>query len=205
MTRITKALIERMQENAIEKAGINKANASIGERDRALTEKFRIQSLGGQESYDKLMAVEKQLDKLIERVPKEFRETSYNPRITNRESRIRVNLAGLNLCRYIYDNDGNNVSMFARRDLTVLADDPLVAEFHAIEDDKKSLEEREHLIKVQVRAAASKVATVKRLLEIWPEAVELLPANIDDRTSNVPAILTDDLNKLIGLPTNTGE
>lgn len=206
MTRITKALIQGMQENAVEKAGINKARIDLKARDQSLTEQLRVLSLGGQDEYQKVADVEKKLRKLVESVPKHMRASSYlHSQILPRDTGFNVNLAGAKVYRNFIDADGNQKSKIYGKDLIIQQGDPAVAEFYAIEDEKKALDEREKLIRTQVGAAASKVTTVKRLLEIWPESAELLPAAAESSVVNFPAIRTEDLNKLIGLPSEAAE
>nr|WP_244182531.1 Nmad5 family putative nucleotide modification protein [Xenorhabdus beddingii] len=50
-----------------------------------------------------------------------------------------------------------------------------------------------------VEAALLKVRTVKRLLEEWPEAAELILKDIAKATP-VPAVCREALNELSGLP-----
>ncbi|MFT7963069.1 Nmad5 family putative nucleotide modification protein, partial [Salmonella enterica] len=44
------------------------------------------------------------------------------------------------------------------------------------------------------------VTTVKRLIEVWPESKELLPKEADKASTALPALRVEDLNKMIGLP-----
>ncbi|MFA2284800.1 Nmad5 family putative nucleotide modification protein, partial [Escherichia coli] len=49
-------------------------------------------------------------------------------------------------------------------------------------------------------AALNSVTTVKRLIEVWPESKELLPKEADKASTALPALRVEDLNKMIGLP-----
>ncbi|ELV4980379.1 hypothetical protein SHB81_000001, partial [Escherichia coli] len=51
-----------------------------------------------------------------------------------------------------------------------------------------------------VWAALNSVTTVKRLIEVWPESKELLPKEADKASTALPALRVEDLNKMIGLP-----
>ena len=65
---------------------------------------------------------------------------------------------------------------------------------------EKALDEERATLSAQVRGALSKFTTVKRLLDAWPEAKELLPDRLPEAKPALPAIRTEDLNALIGLP-----
>ncbi|EGG5425906.1 hypothetical protein HJ623_005054, partial [Salmonella enterica] len=59
-------------------------------------------------------------------------------------------------------------------------------------------------IRQNVTAALNKARTVKRLLEQWPEAKELLPAE-DAVVPLPPAIRREALNEMIGLPSESSQ
>jgi hypothetical protein len=205
MTRITKALIEVMQNNAVEKAGINAQRKAINDSDEALTEDFRIASMGGPENYAYLMQLEQKHKKLRESAGS-YVESSNRSSLINEEIRLHLNLAGASVTRYFIDSSGNQERRPSYNGRFVVEQgDPLIERFYSIEDDKTALANREQVIRASVYSAVMKVKTVKRLLEIWPEAAELLPTQASGEVANLPALLTDDLNKLIGLPTEAAE
>ena len=47
---------------------------------------------------------------------------------------------------------------------------------------------------------SGQTSTVKRLIEVWPESKELLPKEADKASTALPALRVEDLNKMIGLP-----
>lgn len=51
----------------------------------------------------------------------------------------------------------------------------------------------------QIEAALNSASTIKRLVEMWPE-IEPFAADYDDKPKPVPALPTDQLNKLLDLP-----
>ncbi|ENO9947070.1 hypothetical protein ACCN59_004991, partial [Salmonella enterica subsp. enterica] len=81
------------------------------------------------------------------------------------------------------------------------ADDPLVTEFYSFDALYREIKSDETDIRQNVSAALSKVRTVKRLLEEWPEAKELLPVDAPSVTLP-PAIRRETLNEMIGLPSD---
>lgn len=199
MSRITNAIIAAMKNKAVEKAGITAARAELSKRDEALTEAMRIASLGGQENYKLLMKLEAKFQELRKQA-EGYVESGYS-RLINKEYRVAINLAGVSITRYFYDEQHQQESRYAAHGRFVIEQgDPLVAEFYAIEDERKALENRADTIKASVGAAVSKVTTIKKLLELWPEAAELLPP-AEQKTANLPVIQVGDLNAMIGLPT----
>lgn len=82
---------------------------------------------------------------------------------------------------------------------TLLADDPLTAEFHAIHEEQQLLDKQRSALTANVRAAVQSVTTIKKLLEVWPEAAELIPEAVAP-AKQLPALQREDLNAMIGLP-----
>lgn len=56
-------------------------------------------------------------------------------------------------------------------------------------------------IESTVWAALNSVTTTKRLIDVWPESKELIPDGVDTAKQTLPALKVEDLNRLIGLPT----
>lgn len=56
----------------------------------------------------------------------------------------------------------------------------------------------------QVRTSLSQYRTIKKLLDAWPEAEELLPKPEKKETKNLPSVPVAVLNAQLGLPTDQG-
>lgn len=56
-------------------------------------------------------------------------------------------------------------------------------------------------LRLKIEPVLGSVTTVAKLLEIWPEARELLPEGWETSKGGVPAIVVEELNKAVGLPT----
>ena len=82
---------------------------------------------------------------------------------------------------------------------------PLVEEFHVLEADAEQLLDERKVLEAQLRTLLGSVTTVKKLLEIWPEAAELLPTAEVKSASNLPTVLVSSLNAAIGLPSDDKE
>lgn len=119
-----------------------------------------------------------------------------------------LNLAGSRVNVYFNGNyrgyesgSPDHIHKIAPSEFTLLADDPLVTEFYGFDALYKQIQSDESDIRQNVSAALSKVRTVKRLLEEWPEAKELLPADAPS-VPLPPAIRRETLNSMIGLPSD---
>ncbi|EBL9006791.1 hypothetical protein DM530_26200, partial [Salmonella enterica] len=119
---------------------------------------------------------------------------------------IYLNLAGSRVRAYFNGNYRGHeqggpdpIRKIAPYEYTLLADDPLVTEFYGFDALYREIKSDETDIRQNVTAALAKARTVKRLLEQWPEAKELLPAE-DVAAPLHPAIRREALNEMIGLP-----
>lgn len=86
-----------------------------------------------------------------------------------------------------------------RNRVAITADNPLNDEFDAIEAEQKVINDLRTSVKSEVTAMVNSVTTIKKLLEIWPEAKELLPPDEQVKSTAMVASV-DNLNTMIGLP-----
>lgn len=197
-TRLNTHLRTRIIENAVTKAGIDAAQAAVDADFKAWTEELRVFLNGAPDSV--LVAAEKKALKAAKEIPEHLLGSA--PTLLRRSSYFSVNLAGANLQPSFYAADGSlEDRIVPRQRLPVLADNPLVQRFYDIEARKKEIADKRTTLRAQVKAAIASVTTVASLLKTWPEAKELLPANLEEAKSQLPALAVVDLNALIGLPT----
>lgn len=202
MTRLTNAIVDAIKDNAVAKAGIPAACAAEAASRALYAEKLRILSLGGSENYKRLMSINATYKGLVGKLTNNEVASNKRDNIVYRNQYVRANIAGAAVYLNFYDVTGDPEYRFVGSErFAIAAGDPLVDEFYALEDMVKANKEKTDLIRAQVGAACAKVTTVKRLLELWPEAAELLPDIAQQQTPNVPIVLVSDLNALIGLPT----
>jgi len=199
MTRLTNSMVSAMQAKAIDKAGITAAREALDKRRDKMVEAMRIESLGGPEAIEKF----KKLDAKFSALKKEagtFCESGYYEHLINRSSSLRANLAGAAMYFEYHNAAGESEQrMTVRGRATFAQGHPLVDEFYRIKDERQALEDRRKTIQASVKAATANVTTVKRLLEAWPEAAELLP-EAEAKQAAMPALIVKDLNAMIGLP-----
>lgn len=85
---------------------------------------------------------------------------------------------------------------------TLTADNPLVQKFLDAEKALQDLESSSKSIEENVKAVVYSVNTTKRLVEVWPEAAELIPSDIEVVRAALPAIDFNNLNASIGIPSD---
>lgn len=201
MTYLNTKIKTEITEAAVKQAGILDKEAALVERRAAWAEAVRIDALGGKDAVAKIDRLAKRFKKLIDELPESLRTGNA---ILNQEWSISLNVGGMRteahfsgLSRHIWDRAVHKISPFSH---TIKAGTPLAKEFESIEKDAGQLAEQRATLEGNVRAALSRVRTVKQLLKEWPEAKALLPSNLDEAKAQLPAIQRKDLNKMIGLP-----
>ncbi|CDG21663.1 conserved protein of unknown function [Xenorhabdus poinarii G6] len=199
---LTKDIKSEIVKNALIKAGIFEKDEQLY-KDRAnWAEKIRIEAIGGENMEQDIQNVLSEIKTLAAKIPEAVRENDMPVRDTYY---IAINLAGSRVVAYFngararFDNR-DCIFKITPKGTTLLADNPLVNEFYALEKRYKELEIQRETITHNVEAALLKVRSVKRLLEEWPEAAELLPKSAA-KAAPVPAVRREALNTLIGLPT----
>lgn len=199
MTRITNALIEKVIRAAIDKAGINRQVEELQQQRYKLAEDLRILSLGGAEAAAQAVKTEKQLAKLYNQLPKLIRFEQ--PRFGRRDNEMyAMNLGGRHVTLRFSDDCEERRMAPAR--FTLPGDHPLVIEFDRLCGIESDINKRRDDLRAQVRASVSKFTAVKKLLEAWPEAKELLPENLEEAKPQLPVVQTAELNAMIGLPSD---
>lgn len=197
-TRLNTHLRTRIIENALTKAGIDTAQTAVDTDFNVWAEDLRVFLNGAPDAV--LIAAEKKALKAAKEIPAHM--LGSEPTLLRRNDYLNVNLAGANLQPNLYAANGERENRIVPRGrLAVLADNPLVQRFYDIEARKKEIADKRTTLRAQVRAAIASVTTVASLLKAWPEAKELLPANLEEAKAQLPALAVTDLNAMIGLPT----
>lgn len=200
--KLTNAIRDVIVHNAIAKSGLNDVRDAIVKQRAEWANKVRLEAIGGIEVEKSLRAVNAQYEALRDSVPKSVQGEFRKPAKTRNE--IYLNVAGISFCAYFHGglsySGYEQVYRISPSSHTLLADNPLVAEFHEIHNKQAEYNDKLSTLTNSVRAAVQKVTTVKKLLEVWPEAKELITEEVEKQVKQLPAIKTEDLNKMIGLP-----
>ena len=209
MTRLTVAIKNQMINKALIVAGINKELKSLIERRALLANSIRIDSLGGEDNITKIKKHLKKISNLtesdlIKNVSGRFSSYSHSAFELN-----HINLGGMRVtlqysgevCGY-KDRDKRVSHEIVPVDISVVytADSEFTKEFIEIEGDYKTVCGKKEGMAAQVKATLNQFTTVKKLLEAWPEAKDLIPDDVDEVKPKLPVVQVQDLNCLIGLP-----
>ncbi|EJX4926987.1 hypothetical protein OD635_003974 [Salmonella enterica] len=200
---LNKAVKEIIVDNALAKAGIPQRKKALRAARVDWAERVRLKAIGGPEAEAEILKAEKKIAALIAKLPEILRTDNMMIRTG---TDIYLNLAGSRVCAYFNGNyrgyeqgEPDPIRKIAPYEYTLLADDPLVTEFYSFDALYREIKSDEADIRQNVTAALDKARTVKRLLEQWPEAKELLPAE-NAIVPLPPAIRREALNEMIGLP-----
>lgn len=193
--RMTQELRISIAKNAKRLSPINKQLEKVLNDRYALVEKIRIESLGGKEKANLYEQARMALQRIRDELPDEvitsdmgIQYRNYFYVLFNEDERRHIlNLKSPEVC---------NKTNYILSDSPYLKD--LKESFEYVEKYKKDLKDLEK----EVLSTLSSISTVKKLLDIWPEAKELIPSKILEVKTNLPALKTDKLNSLIGLPSN---
>ncbi|EEM8546730.1 hypothetical protein JRK10_005002 [Salmonella enterica] len=205
---LNKFIKEKIIDNALAKAGIPQRKKALRAARVDWAERVRLKAIGGPETEAEVLNTKKKIAALIAKVPEELRTDNM---IIRTRADIYLNLAGSRVCAYFNGNytgyesgSPEHIVKLAPCEYTLLADDPLVTEFYGFDALYREIKSDETDIRQNVTAALDKARTVKRLLEQWPEAKELLPAE-DAVVPLHPAIRREALNEMIGLPSESSQ
>lgn len=200
---LNKSIKEKIVDNALAKAGIPQRKKALRAARADWAERVRLAAIGGPEAESEVLKTEKKIAALIAKLPEGMRT---NSTLVRKDHDIYLNLAGSRVSAYFNGNyrgyesgSPEHICKVTPYEYTLLADDPLVTEFYGFDALYREIKSDEADIRQNVTAALDKARTVKRLLEQWPEAKELLPAE-NATVPLPPAIRREALNEMIGLP-----
>lgn len=202
LNRDSKAAIVR---NAVEKAGINTRGGALTKHRANWAEAVRLDALGGKAVEKRIKLLEKRFEKALADLPDGVRADE----LFRTDYDIMVNVAGLSFRAHFNGmrshGGDDHIYRVTPASHTLKPKSPLVAEFHAIEQEQAGIDDAIDAIRAKVHGTLSRFNTVAQLLKAWPEAKELLPADIGAvvKAAQLPAVQTKDLNKLIGLPSES--
>lgn len=219
MSRLNKTIREKIIDNAVTASTIPASRKALIPRVKALAEKARIDILGGLEvaqELDKYAAKVKAipLGPIKQEWTKDFKFTKRDcVRLVVGSYKMRVGLNGelYNFDRNrVNDLEGHSYLLYAGEDIylnfpagndaSYHPESELGAELLEIIDAVKSLKTNEEVLRARVSDVVHSVGSVKKLLEVWPNAKDLLPPS-EAKVFHAPAVIdAKSLDQLIGLP-----
>lgn len=199
MSKLNKTIREAIVQNALKAAGVIEREEALVARRAKLADDVRLFAIGGE-------AGEQDLMRRVEQI-KAFRVDGIGVSVSECEDdEVYCNFQGrsINLpfngaserCRpYVYKPF---VTSKSSNRVVITGDNPLNAEFDAIELEQKTVSDLRTNITAEVTAMVNSVTTIKKLLSVWPESKDLLPP---DEQVQSTALVADvnKLNTMIGL------
>ncbi|WP_224267647.1 Nmad5 family putative nucleotide modification protein [Klebsiella michiganensis] len=200
--RLTNAIREQIAKNALTKSGIVAALEALQVNRHRAARDARVFAFGGTEKTAKVDKAYEKLGRLLS----ELRASGTSIYLSSGlSSSIYIAISGRQLgwCPYGKDSKGGDILLATpNRDLCLFgAEHEITKRFDEIMNEEQKLNARAKEIEATVWAALNSVTTLKRLVEVWPECKELIPENSDNARASLPALKVEDLNRMIGLPT----
>ncbi|WP_387468289.1 Nmad5 family putative nucleotide modification protein [Photorhabdus sp. RM323S] len=200
--KLTKDLKKKIVNNALLFAGIPELHTELGRERDQLAKDVRIVALGGEEKVKYYNCV---YNKALEGI-KEL-QVNFNPHIRiydDLEDGIYAAFGGLQSGKLYYGEDDSGESIQL---MTPTKSHCLFPAYHELsirftEIEKKAIEINNKHTEIinNVYAILNSVTTTKRLIEVWPEAKDLIPSEEVRITNTSLSVKVEDLNKMIGIP-----
>ncbi|MBS0930619.1 Nmad5 family putative nucleotide modification protein [Klebsiella michiganensis] len=200
--RLTNAIREQIAKNALTKSGVVAALEALQINRHRAARDARVFAFGGADKAAKVDKAYEKLGKLLS----EIRDSGSSVYLSSGlSSSIYIAISGRQLgwCPYGKDSKGEDILLVTpNRDLCLFgAEHEITKRFDEIMNEEQRLNARAKEIEATVWAALNSVTTLKRLIEVWPESKVLIPENSDNARASLPALKVEDLNRMIGLPT----
>ncbi|GAA0334767.1 hypothetical protein L9H26_04075 [Morganella psychrotolerans] len=204
MTRLTNNIKSEIIRSALKKAGIYEEKEKLRVEKNTLANDARIASFGGN---DAAARAEEKLASILALVKDLQNTVDGYIYLTNAKDYYIYPAFGGQRNRLAYgdDSQGKSISLLTPSDDKCLfpADHELSKRFTQINEKEASIEKREAEIKANVKSALDSVTTIKKLISVWPEVKEILPDGEQIERVTLPAVKVENLNSLIGLPTES--
>ncbi|MGO2457029.1 Nmad5 family putative nucleotide modification protein [Vibrio casei] len=205
MSRLNKTIREKIINNALNASGVIERNEKLIERRAKLANDVRLFALGGED-------VEREILSKVEKIKSYTKKNghklvSVSVDICRTDYEIKCNFSGMSVnlsfngfeahkrpvkrLPFVMGDYGNRV--------VITRDNPLFDEFEVIEIEQKTIHDLSNQVKMEVGAIVNSVTTIKKLVEVWPECVDLLPPE-EKQTGTAMVANVDNLNAMIGLP-----
>lgn len=206
--RLTNDARDKIIAKAMEKSGFPKRLEEARNNVEKIKMECLISAFGGLKPYRRLVERFNTIEEKIKALASEgiLVKSSRDYSTWNAD---KINIAGMNVSyprQSVLNNPEFEGLKFVRLNdgakPTITADNPLVQKFLDAEKVVEELDSTAKTIKANVKAVVYSVSTTKRLVEVWPEAAELIPSDIEVVRAALPAIDFANLNASIGIPSD---
>lgn len=196
MTRLTVSDKKEIANNAVNQSAIRERRKERDARRKAWAESVRLWINGDDEA--KAAEIAQKIDKLLLEMPEGFA--------------IRSTVLSMGNYKYVSFEgtrdrvcaDWGDAKMVAGFNSTaqIPRGHALEVEHDEIEALDKAIKNDANKMRAQVNSVLNSVTTVAKLLKVWPECRELLPAGLGQDKVRLPAVPIKDLNAALGLPSD---
>lgn len=199
MTRLNKGIRSDIVQNAVDKAVSQRKDNLAALRKEIANEAYNVAT----KDVDEPKLVKK-AKRLIEDLSQVLDSNSIDAIEANTFSQhIRVNYNGQRIDLRCEDTclSVTGTRHYFNKGFAVPANTRLADMCDKYFKEEARINEISESVHANVRATVESVTTVKKLLELWPEAAELLPETESKRAA-LPVVQRDQLNTMIGLPSD---
>lgn len=196
MSRLTNEIRDKIVNNAIKKALSDRESVQLKELADKFSAKLIETAVG--DNLQKLKAIDSSIANLITQIPENFRQHETETHV-RKDSVVRLNIAG-QAVNWSFDDEQIFPSTNWRERYVIPQGHILVTLMEDYRAEQKKIEDIRSNVRENVRALVYSVTTVKKLLEVWPESLELIPTNVVKPVVQLPSIKIEQLNALIGVP-----
>ena len=205
--RLSNAIKNEIIKNAINKSGIIDKFYKLIEKRVVFAEKCRVLSLGGIDESIRLEKIYDDVESMRKNLP-EGVGTGWN--IIDKDSFVYCSFGGMQESlrfsgthskdkpQYLTDSQ---YKIRSNKRLNLDGQHELSLEFLALVSEQCDLNNQYMDIEIKVKATLDSFTTTEKLLKAWPESIELIPKELKPIEKKLPAICSDDLNQMLGLPT----
>jgi hypothetical protein len=206
--RLTNDACDKIIAAAMDKSGFPKRLEEARNNVEKIKMECLISAFGGLKPYRRLVERFNTIEEKAKALASEGILVK-SPRDYSTWNADKINIAGMNVSyprQSVLNNPEFEGLRFVRLNNgakpTITADNPLVQKFLDAEKVVEELDSSAKTIKANVKAVVYSVSTTKRLVEVWPEAAELIPSDIEVVRAALPAINFVNLNASIGIPSD---
>jgi hypothetical protein len=201
MIRLNQDIRSAIVTNAVAMSPIPKRKSDLKKRRAALAEELRLLSVGGKTIDDEIQKTIKKIKALMEKVPEQV--LSGNP-LFRRDYDVGVNVGGQRRTFHFngdsFCNEEKIYKIVGESYVIIDGGSLIHEEILAIDAEDENIQSSELDLRHNVRAMVDSFKTVEALIKAWPECEELIPRYVPHANPNLPAVIPEQLNKLIGLP-----
>ena len=200
MAKLTNTLRDTIVQKALDMSPLTKQRAKLLKQQYAVSERIRVHALGGKKKAEELQAINDDMTKLASDQPSELKDLFSTCNLTRRHG-IRISIGGqFRFADFGYKDNNNVIYRISLNGVGLSVDHPLAIKHVALHDQLSDIKDKIDDLRIEIQAVVYNLNSTKQLIELWPEAAELIPFVHGINRKLLPAIQVTTLNAAIGLP-----